>query len=354
MLSKGLQKWQQENTFRIGGDTVYGVHRGVGFSVVEEDGGKLFVFMLAGEDSAFDNCEDMLAGSRGDLKLVQVGDVENYLALCFDEQGGEMSGISMSALLDFVADNYRTCGFRVPNKCVKCGAPATKRSFLDNMVQPMCAECREEQKRSEGGGRAAAAAAAAPLSSGNNRYDDSYDEYAGMQHNAHPLGDQRRGYDERDEYDDRRERERRRPSEGYDEGYDRDVPRPGSVGGGVIGAILGALAGLVPFFGFVLLPFELSCLCFIAGFCATIGYNSFDGLKDRKTALTSVITATLVLSIFSVLLVSFINGFTDNFGTTVSMMFKESNTWYSLIFGVVGALLGVAISYDRLLKYIRS
>lgn len=375
MFSNTLQKWQQENGFRVGSDTVYGVHRGVGFSVVEEDGGKLFVFMLSGSDNAFDNLEDMLSTQRGDLKLLQVGDVENYVALFFDESAGEMPGLSMSALLDFMADNYRTLGLRAPNICVKCGAPATKRSFLDKMVQPMCADCREKQRQEESSHGAPYPAARpqadrqsdrgygdAPLRSENSRYDDSYDEYAGMEHSRHPLGDMdRRDMDRRD-YDDReREREeraRRRPSddysEGYDEYYDARAPRRDSVGGGVIGVILGALAGLVPYFISVLLPFELSALCFIAGFGAVLGYAAFDGLKDRKKAVTSIIAATLACSIIAIVFVGFINGFSESFGNTISIIFKRSDLWLSLVFGIVGALLGIAVAYNRILKYVRS
>ena len=367
MLSNALQNWQQENGFRVGSDAVYGVHRGVGFSVVEEDGGKLFVFMLSGSDNAFDNLEDMLATQRGDLKLLQVGDVENYVALFFDESAGEMPGLSMSVLLDFMADNYRTLGLRAPNICVKCGAPATKRSFLDKMVQPMCADCREKQRQEEAPHPPARQAndrqpdrgyGDAPLRSDNSRYDDSYDEYAGMEHSRHPLGDpDRRDYDDRG-YDEREERARRRPSEGYSEGYDEyydaQAPRTDSVGGGVIGVILGALAGLVPYFISVLLPFELSALCFIAGFGAVMGYAAFGGLKDRKNAVTSVIAATLACTIIAILFVGIINGFSESFGHTLSVVFKRSDLWLSLIFGIVGAMLGVAVAYNRILKYVRS
>lgn len=363
MLSNGLQKWQQENGFRTGSDAVYGVHRGVGFSVVEEDGGKLFVFMLSGSDNAFDNLEDMLASQRGDLRLLQVGDVENYVALFFDECAGEMPSLSMNNLLDFVADNYRTLGLRAPNICVKCGKPATKRSFLDKMVQPMCADCREKQRQEESPRpqqpqqQERGYERVAPLSSGNSRYDDSYDEYAGMEHNRSPLGDPGKDYDDYDRRE-REERARRRPSEdysdGYDEYYDAKNPPRDSSAGGALGVILGSLAGLVPYYVSVLLPFELSALCFIAGFGAVMGYAAFGGRKDRKSAVTAIACATLILTVLSIFLVSFFNSFNQTFGETMSRVFGRSEFWLSLLFGVVGALLGIAVSYNRVLKYVRS
>ena len=45
MLSSGLRSWQQENKYRVSDDTVYGVYENVGFSVAEEDGGRLNLYI---------------------------------------------------------------------------------------------------------------------------------------------------------------------------------------------------------------------------------------------------------------------------------------------------------------------
>ena len=146
MMSSSLSSWQSANNYRKEGDVVYGVYQGCGFSVSEEDGGKLFVFMLSANDNrAFDTFENALVDEGGELSQGQVGDVENYLAVFYDESVSSISLRTMDSVLDFVVGNARQCGFRVPNICVKCGARANKRSFVDNMVQPLCAECAGSQ-----------------------------------------------------------------------------------------------------------------------------------------------------------------------------------------------------------------
>ncbi len=365
MLSNGLKNWQQENSFRVGGDAVYGVHNGVGFSVVDEDGGKLFTFMLSGSDSAFDNCEDLLMEQRGALKEVQVGDVESYLALFFDESNGDMPSGLMSALLDFVAENYRTCGFRAPNVCVKCGAPATKRTFENNMVQPMCAACREAQKSGGASARPAAPRREAEqyedrrpaqreperrndadtLVPKHSSYDPEYDEYAEFDRSRPPR---RRDADDYD-YDDRDRRPQRRQPD-YDE---YDVPAPSENGGnGFFGALLGAVAGMVPYFVSALLPFELAALCFVSGICSVIGYIAFDGEKNKSKALGSIIGLSLVISLLSIITVGVFMKYDTSFANTLSTLF--SDIWLNLVLGLFGSLLGVAVSYDRLLQYSRS
>ena len=48
MVTPRLASWQTKNHYRSDGDVVYGVYQGCGFSVSEEDdGGLLFIFMLA-------------------------------------------------------------------------------------------------------------------------------------------------------------------------------------------------------------------------------------------------------------------------------------------------------------------
>ena len=194
MMSSSLSSWQSANNFRREGDVVYGVYQGCGFSVSEEDGGKLFIFMLSANDNrAFDTFENALAGEGGELSQGQIGDVENYLAVFYDESVSSVSLRTMDKLLDFVVAEARSCGFHVPNTCVKCGARANKRSFVDNMVQPLCAECSAKQKQNR---RPAPSAPApkpmasrdeddyerryAPMKPDSSKYDDSYDEYSGM------------------------------------------------------------------------------------------------------------------------------------------------------------------------------
>ncbi|MBE6758786.1 MAG: hypothetical protein E7554_01675, partial [Ruminococcaceae bacterium] len=215
MLSSGLRNWQQENKFRVSGDTVYGVYENIGFSAAEEDGGRLFVFMLSGKDEAFDRLEDMLCNQSGALRNAQVGDVENYLAVFFDDADGRLSSADMSDLLDFVAVNFRSCGFRTPNVCVKCGAPATKRAFYNDMVQPLCAPCREADKLEKA--HKAAAPAASDRASDYDRvpersydeprrsaYDrDDYDRPPRREYDESSFDDRRRSaYDDREQYGD--------------------------------------------------------------------------------------------------------------------------------------------------------
>ena len=344
MISSSLRNWQQNNSYRIDGDAVYGVYKGsasVGFSVVEEDGGKLFVFMLSGPDSAFDAVEDLLATQRGELHDVQVGDVESYLALFFDESAGEMSDYGMDDLLALVADNFDSCGFSAPNVCVKCGARASKRAFVDNMVQPMCADCREAMKN---GGRPARSAApapqpqrgrdyddAAPLRPQRSTYDESYDEYSGFDHKTSALSTSR-GYDD---YDDR--------------GRSR-VPQESGGGNGAVGAILGALAGLVPYLATALIPFELAALCFISGAGAVLGYMFFSGQRDSKRGMTSAVAAAEVISVLSVLIVGALSNVKDSFGATLGNLFSNL-PWLNLVMAILGAILGAALLKDKLDKY---
>ena len=113
MISQSLKNWQQSRRYRIDGDTVYGVANGVGFSVTEEDGGALTIFMLSGPDSAFDSFEQSLTSQSSRLREIAVGDVEGYLALFFDESAGKMPDSLLDELLGFTADSYRAAGFRM-------------------------------------------------------------------------------------------------------------------------------------------------------------------------------------------------------------------------------------------------
>ena len=103
MISSSLASWQATNKYRKEGDVVYGVYQGCGFAVSEEDGGKLFIFMLSvANNGAFDNLENAIASEEGELSSGQVGDVENYLAIFFDESNGSISLRTMDKVLDFV------------------------------------------------------------------------------------------------------------------------------------------------------------------------------------------------------------------------------------------------------------
>ncbi len=330
MISQNLLSWQQSRKYRLDGDTVYGVSGGVGFSVVEEDGGKLAIFMLVcSSDASFDGMEDMLR-SQVDLSDLQVGDVEGYLALFYDESAGAMSEHMLDDMLTFVSANYRGLGFRAPNVCVKCGAPANKRSFYNNMVQPMCAECSAAVK---GSARPAPAPAPAqrPEPPQEDRlrtstvYDESRDDtYAGM------------------------EPSRRRPAPAPAPAWDREPAPPyqsnddeGNSGKGVLGAIIGAVAGLVPFAICAVCNFPLPALCVLSGVFAVLGYVAFGGVKDKKTgSLVSILSAEAV-TVAAVLLVFLIS----KVGTTELLI--------NMVLGVLGAFLGIALAIDSLNNYIR-
>lgn len=320
MISNALKNWQQSRSYRVGDDAVYGVYQGVGFSAAEEDGGKLFIFMLSGPDQAFDNIEAQLASQRGDLRTVEVGDVETYLALFFDESGGDMPESTMDDLLDFVADNCRACGFKAPNVCIKCGAPANKRSFVDGMVQPMCAECRAAEK-----------AAAAP------------------RRPAAPAPAPRE-----DDYPPRQPAPRSREEYAYDDnasGRSKYDVEPGT-GNGALGAIVGALAGLTFYFvSAMLIEASLAAFCCLAGVGACLGYIAFNGRREKSTAMTWALSSSIILSLISVIAVQALNNLQGSFGATLSGVFSNL-PWMNIILAVFGAVVGVAVCVDRILAHV--
>ncbi len=333
MISQSLLSWQQSRKYRIDGDTVYGVSGGVGFSVVEEDGGKLAVFMLVcSSDASFDGIEDMLRSQPG-LSDLQVGDVEGYLALFYDESVGTMDEYMLDDMLTFVSANYRALGFRAPNVCVKCGAPANKRSFYNNMVQPMCAECSAATKAGNRPHAPAPAPAPAPRPEPRSEqyqedrlrtstvYDEDKDDtYAGM------------------------EPSNRKPSPApaweaeppYQAGND-----DGNVGKGVLGTVIGALAGLVPFGISIVFGFPLPALCVLCGVFAVMGYVAFGGVKDKKTGSMASIVSAEIVTIVAVLLVFLLS----HVGTTELLI--------NLALGVLGSFLGIALAIDSLNNYIQ-
>ncbi len=339
MLSSALKNWQQENKFRISGDTVYGVFENVGFSVTEEDGGTLFIFMLTGPDDAFDRLEDLMCNQNGTLSRAQVGDVESYPALFFDDADGRLTENDMSDLLDFVAGSFRSCGFRIPNVCVKCGAPATKRAFYNDMVQPLCAPCREADKLEK------AHKAAAPAAS--NRDDDyrqpprrEYSVPHAVLYNGPADYDSDR-HAEPDPWDTPRQR--------------NDGQAEGNAPAGFFGALLGALAGLVPYIisTFIITNdtvFGLSILCFVCGIGAIFGYTSFGGVRTKKNALATVISVSIIIALLASLVFAFAANMSNGFSVILRNLIQFAG--FNPLLACVGALLGVGVSLDTLYKYL--
>lgn len=342
MLSSGLKNWQQDNKFRISGDTVYGVFENVGFSVTEEDGGTLFIFMISGLDDAYDRLEDLLCNQNGALARAQVGDVESYLAIFFDDAEGKLSENDMSDLLDFLAGSFRSCGFRIPNVCVKCGAPATKRAFYNDMVQPLCGPCREADKLEK------AHKAAAPAASDR---DDDYRQPPRREY-SEPHPDLYNGAHETRYQDDRRSPE----PDPWDTPRARNDGRAeGNAPAGFFGAVLGALAGLVPYIlsTFIITNdtvFGLSILCFCAGIGAVYGYTSFGGLRVKKNALATTITVSLLISLIASLVFAFAANISNGFSVILSNLIQFAG--FNPLLAILGALLGVGVSLDVLYKYL--
>ena len=361
MISAALSSWQTAGGYRLENDVVYGVYNGVGFAVAGEDGGKLFTFMLSGADDAFDAIEDLLASQRSRLREVQVGDVENYLALFFEENGGEMPGQLMTELLDFVVANARGCGFAVPRVCVKCGAPANKRSFYNDMVQPMCAACSEEERLKKRAAApkpqpkpepepepepepvpARAADTLLPAKSGYNPdEDDTYDQYGPSSISSQPK---------------RAPALRRESAPSSIPLSFADVSTDqGSLGKGILGAFLGALAGLVPLIISALLGLELTCLCVFAGKGAVMGYTSFNGQKRKTTSLAVTAAIAEVMSIIAFIAVNVIDGMSDgmSFGDAFSgSIFTGAVDYINIVIAVITTALGIFISLDDIASHI--
>lgn len=347
MISSSLKNWQQSRKYRIDGDTVYGVAQGVGFSVAEEDGGKLCIFMLSAQDSGFDAMEDMLLSERGGLRDVQVGDVENYLALFYDESAGRMSDDLLDDLLAFVAANARACGFKAPNKCVKCGAPANKRSFHNGMVQPMCADCRDAQKPQRAAQPRRNDYGSEPITPKRSSYDEDYDEYAQIERRQRKM-----------QIDEDMLGERTRVSSvpSYDE---RPAAKESSSGMSFVGALLGALAGLVPFLITLALGVPVAALCFVSGVLAVLGYIYYDGVRNKSTGMGMTIASAEIVSVIGVV-ISFVFTSAKELGSfekaSAAMWVTPNNSVTVLIVNIVlavlGVLLGFAIVSTKLGRYV--
>lgn len=381
MMSTSLASWQSANNYRKEGDVVYGVYQGCGFAVSEEDGGKLFVFMLsAGDNRAFDSFENALAAEGGELGLGQVGDVENYLALFFDESRGSMSLRAMDKVLDFVIAQARPSGFRVPNTCVKCGAKASKRSFVDNMVQPLCAECSAKQKQNRRPAHETPAPKPmasrdeedyerkyAPIKADSSKYDESYDEYSGMKskydddkysdkyggtYNDSDYAEPRVTFDDSgDEYreimgDDR---------SGSDDSVTTEVE--GTVGKGILGAALGAFIGVIPYLIVSMIAdFHMAALCFPAGMLAVVFYTMLHGVRSKGTGMGICMSVSAIVSVvfmFLGMVFSYVNDSTD-FSGALSYLFDKQLTFFliNIVFSVLGAIFGSFFMISVMNKYV--
>lgn len=382
MISSSLASWQATNKYRKEGDVVYGVYQGCGFAVSEEDGGKLFIFMLsAANNGAFDNLENAIASEEGELSSGQVGDVENYLAIFFDESNGSISLRTMDKVLDFVVAEARACGFRVPNTCVKCGARATKRSFVDNMVQPLCADCSAKQK--QGNRPAQAAPAPKPIASSNNeddyerkyapmkpdssKYDDSYDEYSGMKskYGDDNYSDKYGGtYNDSDyaappiSFDDSGDEYREIMGDDRRGGDDSDVTDiDGTIGKGILGAALGAFIGVIPYlFVSMIADFHMAALCFPAGMLAVVFYTMLHGTRSKGTGMAVCMGVSAVVSVvfmFLGMVFSYVND-TTNFGQALNYLFDKQISFLliNIVFSVLGSIFGAFFMISVMNKYV--
>lgn len=391
MMSSGLASWQAANKYHKEGDVVYGVYQGCGFTVSEEDGGKLFIFMLsANDDSAFDNFENVLVAAGGAVSEGQVGDVENYLAVFFDESEGEISSAAMDDILNFTASRARQFGFRVPNVCVKCGVRATKRSFVDNMVQPLCAECsaQNKQNRKTAAQQPAKPAAEddyaqryAPITANSKMYDENYDEYAGMiprhgdyvSNTADTSNYNNNGYSDANNYNndytgDYGSDYSDNNSQPYDNqfafsgdddhtdnpysdvmGRDEDnQPAPdvefgGSMGMGILGVLVGSMVGVILYIILALLAhFPMGALCCPAGMLAVILYTVFGGRKSKLVGMGMSIGVSVIVSLFTIFITTVLSytGDGTSFSGAVSYLFSDGEQTALLIINMVLATLG--------------
>lgn len=413
MVSPQLASWQSRNNFRSDDDVVYGVYENCGFSVSEdEDGGLLFIFMLSPrDDHSFDDFEDAMMQESGELCEGQVGDVEGYLAVFFDQSHGLISARTMNRLLDFVVEQARPCGFRAPNICVKCGARANKRSFVDGMVQPLCAECSAQNRQNRRAAASPANAAAripapdtrtqednryskqyAPLVADSSKYDDSYDEYAGMspqhsdynqmQYDPQPnYGAQRRQEPQSPQhfdpapisFNDSGQEEFRKvtyddPEEDYREIMGDESEHSatvsethieGSGGMGILGALLGSLAGVIPYVIIALAAnFPMAALCFPAGMLAVWFYTLLKGRKSMGFGMGVSISFSAVISVVTMFLTMAIYYMEEagDFGGAVSYLFSEHGTFFifNTVFALLGATFGALFMIVVMAKYVES
>ena len=330
LISNSLQKWQESRNYRKDGSNVYGVCDGVGFSVAEEDGGKLAIFMIKGGDDAFTDLENVLASDSSELGQVQVGDVEGYLALFYDESRGQMPEYLLDELLSFVARTYRRCGFSVPNRCVTCGGQANKRAFHERMVQPMCASCNDKK-------RGVASRAPQPVA----RRDDSYD----------------RGSSKSDPPDYKKPQKRPRSDVSFDKKeYDYNYASEGSLMNGILGAVLGGIAGNILFVITMLINFPLPALATASGSLAALGYIAFGGPRTKSKAVGTIIGWSVGLSVLF-MVISFV--FKEvkqigSFSATMPRLFASFPVLFTVnvVLAIVGVILGAMLMEGKLAEYI--
>ncbi|MGN0473806.1 MAG: hypothetical protein ACI4IJ_01825 [Acutalibacteraceae bacterium] len=412
MMSSGLASWQAANRFHKEGDVVYGVYQGCGFTVSEEDDGKLFIFMLlANDDSAFDNFENALATAGGAASEGQVGDVENYLAVFFDESAGEVSDAVMDEILSFTASRAKQLGFRVPNRCVRCGERATKRSFVDNMVQPLCADCSAKNKQNR---KAAAQQSAgsseddnyaqqyAPITASSSLYDENYDEYAGMtpshadyisntadtsNYNNNDYADAN-GYNDYNSYNDYNDNYgdayAGNNSQSYNDqfafgndddytdnayndvmGRDEDnQPAPdvefgGSMGMGILGVLVGSVIGVMLYIILALFAhFPMGALCCPAGMLAVILYTVFGGRKSKSTGMALSIGVSVIISLGTIFLTTVLSytGSGTDFGGAVDYLFGDGEQTallaINMVLAALGSIFGACFFINVMDKYV--
>jgi hypothetical protein len=333
---------------RLDGDVVYGVSDGVGFSICEEDGGKLTVFMLtAKSDSSLDELEAVLSQNRN-LSELQVGDVEGYLALFYDESQGNMPHGLMDEMLNFIGTQYRNYGFRAPNVCVVCSAPANKRAFYNNIVQPMCADCSAENNRRQAEEKRKAEErkqkrevygdedyGTQPLSSGRVQYDEEYDEYAGMES--------------------RRELPSRHMPAENDYVEDKSTGDE-SMGKGLLGAGVGAIGGVILYGITALASFPVSGLCALSGVLAVLGYAAFGGLRAKGKATGVILGVSAVVDILFVFLFSLLFQMNSSGLSASSAMTIMSGSIIELILNlsmaVIAMLLGYVLAGSAMRRYV--
>lgn len=407
MMSSGLASWQAANRFHREGDVVYGVYQSCGFTVSEEDGGKLFIFMLsASDDSAFDNFENALVAAGGAAAEGQVGDVENYLAVFFDESAGEVSATAMDEILSFTASRAKQFGFRVPNVCVKCGARATKRSFVDNMVQPLCADCSVQNKQNRKAAAQQAAKSAeddnyaqqyAPITASSSLYDENYDEYAGMMpshadyvsntadtsnynnNNAYSDANDYNGYNDNygDDYSGNNSQSYNDQfafsnDDDYTENAYNDVmgrdeenqPAPdvefgGSMGMGFLGVLVGSVVGVMLYIILAIFAhFPMGALCCPAGMLAVILYTVFGGRKSKSTGMGLSIGVSVIISLITIFLTTVLSytGSGTDFGDAVSYLFSDSEQTallaINMVLATLGSIFGACFFINIMDKYV--
>ena len=303
--------------------------------------------------------------------------------------------------MDFVAEQARSCGFRVPSTCVKCGARASKRSFVD--VQPLCAECsalnRQERHTPSAAPKdtprdeARYAQQYAPIVADDSKYDASYDEYAGMTpaHSTYKSMNEMNGapyqpFDEANEpvslpdstdgsgrsyarYPDKPSAPPFRFEEGQDDYNDimggdgsgsavfSETRIEGSAAKGIFGAVLGSLAGVIPYiFIAMVVKFPMAALCFPAGILAVLFYVMLQGRKSVTFGMAVCAAVSLLVSFLTTLLCMgiFYMEQTRTFTQALQYLLNENSQFlvFNTVLSILGAAFGALFMIVRMSKYV--